>query len=234
MTPTISVVIPMRDGARYVSAALDSIAGQDLPVTDVVVVDDGSTDDGPRVAAGHPLRPQVASIPASGIGAARNRGIVAVRSEYIAFLDSDDLWPTDHCRVLLEPLLRDPGLAMAFGHAAEFASPDIPTAEQAMMHIPAAPMPAIVSGAMLARRSVFERVGLFDPELRVGEFIHWLLRASDAGERHVVLPDVVLRRRHHPGNIGRVRGDDRRIDYVRAIRDHMLRRRAAAGRDPAP
>lgn len=234
MTGGISVVIPMRDGARYVTAALDSIAAQDPAVARVIVVDDGSVDDGPQIAASHPLRPELVSIPPSGIGAARNCGIARVDTEFVAFLDADDLWTPDHCRLLLAALTGDSTLAMAFGHAEQFLSPDVPEETAARLHVPERPMPALVTGAMLARRAVFDRVGLFDPGIRVAEFVHWLLAAEHRGERYRVLPDVVLRRRHHGANVGRLREDDRRLDFVRVIREHLHRRRASPAGDPEP
>lgn len=232
MTSGISVVIPMRDGARYIGEALDSIARQTLPVERTIVVDDGSTDEGTQVAAAHPLRPLVISIPPSGIGAARNRGVELVESPFVSFLDCDDLWTSDHCSLLMRPLRADSSLAMCFGYAEQFLSPDVPPGEAATIHVPDQAMPALVPGAMLARRTVFARLGPFREDLRVAEFMSWLLRAEHAGERYVVVPDVVLRRRHHGGNIGRLRGDDRRLDYVRAIREHLNRRRSMPDGEP--
>lgn len=156
----------------------------------------------------------------------RATALVETTSEYVAFLDSDDLWSPDHCSVLTEPLRRDPGLAMVFGHAAQFASPDLSTEERETVHVPEGTMPALISGAMVARRTVFEQIGVFETDLRVAEFISWTLRATDAGLRYAVLPEVVLHRRLHLSNIGRHRGDDRRLDYVRAIRASLHRRRA--------
>lgn len=232
MMPAISVIIPLRDGARYVTAALDSIAQQTMPVERVIVVDDGSTDAGPAIAAEHRLRPAVVPIPPSGIGAARNHGLVLARTEFVAFLDCDDLWPSDHCEVLIRALADDASLSMAFGHAEQFVSPDVSPELAAALHVPSTPQPGLSAGAMMARRAVFDRVGLFRADLRVAEFISWLLLAGHLGERHVVLPDTVLLRRHHATNIGRHRGDDRRLDYVRAIRDHLTRRRSAPGGEP--
>lgn len=230
MSSGISVIIPMRDGARYVAEALDSIAAQDMPVERVVVVDDGSTDDGGRIAAGHRLRPVVSAIPPSGISAARNHGLGLVDTPFVAFLDSDDLWTPERCSVLMRALAADPQLPMAFGHVRQFVSPELPDELRSSIHVPDQPMAGLSAGAMLARRPVFDRVGPFDTDLRVADFVNWLLRAEHLGERYVVVPEVVLLRRHHGANTGRARDDDRRLDYVRAIRQHLHRRRGG----PAP
>ena len=80
---------------------------------------------------------------------------------------------------------------------------------------------------MLARRSAFERAGLFSDEWAVGEFVDWYARAIDAGLRSAVPDEVVLRRRVHTGNSGNARRHE--ADYVRVLREVRRRRQAAAG-----
>lgn len=125
---------------------------------------------------------------------------------------------------------------MAFGHAEQFLSPDVPEETAARLHVPrATDARARHHGAGDARPAPSSmRVGLFDPGIRVAEFVHWLLAAEHRGERYRVLPDVVLRRRHHGANVGRLREDDRQLDFVRVIREHLHRRRASMAGDPEP
>ena len=89
----VSVIIPLYQKAAYVRRALDSAAAQTFRDFEVIVVDDGSTDDGPRIVAayGDP-RVRLLSQPNAGPGAARNRGIAEARGELLAFLDADDEW----------------------------------------------------------------------------------------------------------------------------------------------
>ena len=90
--PSISVVIPCYNAAAFLRATIESILGQTQPVLEVIVVDDGSTDDSARIAEsfGPPVR--VIRQPNQGESAARNRGIEAAAGEWVAFLDADDLW----------------------------------------------------------------------------------------------------------------------------------------------
>jgi hypothetical protein len=82
-------------------------------------------------------------------------------------------------------------------------------------------------GTVLVRRTEFERVGGFAPELVSGEFIDWLARAEHLGVRTVALDAVVLRRRLHRTNHGVVRRDARQ-DYLRVVKAALDRKRAAA------
>src|ERR1700745_1869826 len=89
----VGVVIPVRDGERYLAEAVESVLAQTHSPYDVVVVDDGSQDRTVEVAARYASRVRCVSQPPGGIGAARNRGVKEVRGDFLAFLDGDDTWP---------------------------------------------------------------------------------------------------------------------------------------------
>jgi teichuronic acid biosynthesis glycosyltransferase TuaG len=100
----ISVIIPAYNSAKYIAEAIESVLNQTYPVLEVIVVDDGSTDDTAEIVkkiASRPmtyeLRPKIRYFYQDNRGpaAARNRGIREARGNYIAFLDSDDLWLPD-------------------------------------------------------------------------------------------------------------------------------------------
>lgn len=92
----VSVVVPAYDVAAYLPACLDSLLGQTLPELEVVVVDDGATDDSGAIAdsyADRDPRVRVVHIENGGLGAARNEGIRHARGDYLGFCDADDLMP---------------------------------------------------------------------------------------------------------------------------------------------
>ena len=105
--PTIAAVIPLYNGARYIEEALRGVLAQTLPPHEIIVVDDGSTDDGPaiveRMAADHPIT--LLRKPNGGQSSARNLGIQHANSELIALLDQDDVWYANHLEKLVEPFL---------------------------------------------------------------------------------------------------------------------------------
>src|SRR5688572_20501170 len=91
-TPTISCIVPVYNGERYIREALDSILGQTYPNLEVVVVDDGSTDATAAAVASYGNRVSYLWQPNAGPVAARNLGLGAATGDYVAFLDADDLW----------------------------------------------------------------------------------------------------------------------------------------------
>jgi glycosyltransferase involved in cell wall biosynthesis len=107
--PSISVVIPLFNKERYVSAAIDSVLSQSFQDFEIVVVNDGSTDDGPRVVEQrHDLRIRLIHQNNGGVSAARNRGIREASSDVIAFLDADDEWMPGFLSTIMELRTRYP------------------------------------------------------------------------------------------------------------------------------
>jgi glycosyltransferase involved in cell wall biosynthesis len=98
----VSVVIPAYNAAAFLAETLASVFAQTLAPSEIIVVDDGSTDDTARVA--RELGATVISRPNGGISAARNTGVHAARGEYIALLDADDLWVPEKLEVQLAAL----------------------------------------------------------------------------------------------------------------------------------
>lgn len=112
--PPVSVVMPTYNGARFILEALESVFSQTHPLEEVIVVDDGSTDNTRDLL--EPLANRVTYVVQdnAGPGAARNRGVRLARGDWIAFLDSDDCWEADHVSRLLEKARENPDAAMVY------------------------------------------------------------------------------------------------------------------------
>ncbi len=221
--PQVSVVIPVHNGARYLGEAIESVCHQTLLPAQIIVVDDGSTDESATVARGF-AQVEYAFQENAGAATARNTGAALARHEYLAFLDADDVWVPQKLEWQLAALNSQIAGAMAFGHVEQFASPDLSSAEREEIHIPNPRMVAFSPSALLMRRADFFRVGEFEAAWGVGEFIDWYLKAIDAGLQSHVLPETVLRRRVHTANMGRLK-QDARSDYVRIAKATLDRRR---------
>ncbi|HLH25117.1 MAG TPA: glycosyltransferase [Chloroflexota bacterium] len=112
--PTISVVIPCYNGARYIGETLESVLAQNLPDIEIIVVDDGSTDGSMAIVAGYPqVRPIVQR--SAGVAAARNTGLRHATGDYLVFLDHDDRLLPHALETNLLCLLDHPECAFAFG-----------------------------------------------------------------------------------------------------------------------
>ena len=117
--PTITVAIPVYNGAKTIRATLDSILQQSLADIEIVVIDDGSTDDTVSVVRQiDDSRIRLMSYPNQGLAASRNRGIQQSQCEFISFIDADDLWTPDKLRDQLAVLRPNPSAAVAYSWTA--------------------------------------------------------------------------------------------------------------------
>jgi glycosyltransferase involved in cell wall biosynthesis len=112
---SVSVVIPSRNAACWLERALDSVSKQSVLATEVILIDDGSTDGTPEVARNHPLKITINQVNLSNAAAARNIGIEQASGKWIAFLDADDEWYPHHLeRVALADRAGDIGYLNVF------------------------------------------------------------------------------------------------------------------------
>ena len=108
--PKVTVIVPLYDGRRFIAQALDSALAQTFRDFEIVIVDDGSTDDSRECIARHLELPQVRFVRQRnlGVAAARNTGIRSSSGEIVAFLDQDDVWLPDKLALQVEYLDRPP------------------------------------------------------------------------------------------------------------------------------
>lgn len=196
MTPQVSVIVPVRNGAHVIGGLLDALAGQrGAPPYDVIVVDNASTDATGQVARDHPLQPHVVGEPRPGSYAARNAGIRHARGRVLAFTDAD--------------CLPDPGW-LAAGVAA------LATAEVVggRVDVQRSPRPRVwerldaghyldqrrnveqqgftATANAFVRREAMDRLGGFDPALRSGGDRELCRRALAAGMRLAYAHDALV------------------------------------------
>lgn len=226
----VTCVVPVHDGERFLAEALNSVLDQDVEGLDVVVVDDGSTDDTPAVLATFRDRIRVIRQDNAGVAAARNRGLDEVDSEFVAFQDADDLWMPGKLRRQLDAFRSDPALELCVGKVQNFWMPELADEEAAYRGSRfASEAPGYLLQCALVRRSVFDRIGRFDPSLRVGEDNDWFLRARDAGVKEHLIDEVLVRRRLHGGNLTRSDLASREA-ILRNMKASLERRRSGGGR----
>lgn len=225
----VSCVIPVRDGERYLAAAIDSALAQDPLPREIVVVDDGSRDATREVAGRYGSRIRYVHQAAAGPAAARNFGLAQTKGSLVAFLDADDEWLPEKTRLQLSRFEARPELDLCLGHAVNFWSADVPADRRSTDPRLLAPWPARSCIVLMARRSIFERIGGFDPALAFGEDLEWFGRAGESGCVVETLPEVLARRRLHDRNVSRLHPAESRAAVLRSARAEIARRRSTRG-----
>jgi len=199
----ISVVIPNYNYQQYVGEALDSVLAQSFPAHEIIVVDDGSTDDSVNVVASYGDKVRLIEQRNQHLSAARNTGIKAATGNWIALLDSDDLWHPLKLEFQVRALEQHPDWAFVSSQPDEtngFPQPldPTPTPEARAIDIRDFITKNQMSGSdALIRKDCFDNTGLFDTSLKSCEdrdMWHRLTRLYKGGQ--IQLP--LYQYRKHP------------------------------------
>lgn len=214
----VSVVIPTYNHARFVGQAIDSALAQTLPPSEVIVVDDGSSDRTPEALAFYGDRIRVIRQRNQGVAAARNNGAAAATGHLLAFLDADDVWLPRKLERQVELFIADSGIGLA-----HCGTEDIDGASKRLSaHVDGLEgwvatefllfRRAVVLGGgsgVVIPRSVFKEVSGFDKELSTSADWDLYYRIS---RRYKIgfVPEVLLQYRLHGTNMhGNVRAMER-------------------------
>lgn len=220
---TVTAVMAVCDGEQYLTEALDSILGQPVPPTQVVVVDDGSVDGTPAILAAYGDSLHVIQQPASGHAIAMNTGVAAATGTFLSFLDADDVWEPDALTCRLDRLHQPDAPDAVFGRIVQFVSPELGPEAAAGFRFDPGPTAANLFQAMVIRRAAFERVGPLDTTLPSASNIDWISRARLGGLRAVRVENVVARRRLHRTNMGVTLGARKLKTLTDVVRMHHER-----------
>jgi glycosyltransferase involved in cell wall biosynthesis len=226
--PLVSCIVPVFNGERYLQQALDSVLEQTYTPLELIVSDDGSTDGTRAVVDAYGDSVRYLHQPNGGHAAARNLGLSIAQGEFVAFLDADDLWHPEKIERQVARLRGRPTVDACVTFVRNFWGPaEDRLSEDARL---TEAVPGYRSVTLLARRTLFERAGRFNPALRHGNDTDWFLRAAERGAVIELMPDVLVYRRLHDANRSRLLAAASRQEYVRIVKASLDRRREAGRR----
>ncbi|MDE2028884.1 MAG: glycosyltransferase, partial [Candidatus Omnitrophica bacterium] len=195
MSPCVSIIIITFNYGRFIKDALDSVLDQSFSDYEVIVVDDGSTDNTALIIEKHRRflgeKLRYFYKENQGVAAARNYGILEARGRYIAFLDADDIWERMTLEKLVAAMEKNPDCGMAYGNV-EFYDKDLQMTIGRRFQPGVFPIPYegkcfdrlythgnfIHTSSCILRRSIFDLVGLFDRRFKCGEDLDMWIRVS--------------------------------------------------------
>jgi glycosyltransferase involved in cell wall biosynthesis len=190
------VIIPTYNRAHCISDAIDSVLAQSFRDFELIVVDDGSTDETPDIVGAYGDRIKLIRQKNGGASAARNAGIRVARGEWIAFLDSDDIWEPDKLKIQTDDLCSNPN---AVAHMVDTVICDVrPPPYPSLFELrglreefrqkPFRQRPLcdvlkaqFFTSCWMLQRSTIEAAGCFDPTLKIFEDLDLLTRVALEG-----------------------------------------------------
>jgi len=224
MSPEISVIIPTYNRASMVVEAVESVLAQDMTDFELIVINDGSTDDTEKKLSVYGSRLKYYQQENAGVSAARNRGIKFSSAPLLAFLDSDDLWLPSKLQVQHTYMTANPEIHICqteeiWWRNGRRVNPKKHHQKPAGDIFQRSLELCLVSpSAVMMRRELLEKVGYFDEELPMAEdYDLWLRVAVDYPV--VLLPEpLVIKRGGHPDQLSARKGIDRyRIEALEKL-----------------
>ncbi|MDZ7957758.1 MAG: glycosyltransferase family A protein [Aulosira sp. DedQUE10] len=198
--PLVTVVIPVYNCAKFLSEALDSVFAQIYRPIEVIVVDDGSTDDSADIVRDYPEVRYFYQLN-QGVSVARNLAIAAAKGEFIAFLDADDTWKPNKLSIQISYMLEHPDVGITATHALSFLESETHLPEWFKPDKHLGDIEGIIPSTFVVRKNVFREIGDFSPDYRASEDMEWLCRAKDAQISITNLSESLTLRRLHGDNL---------------------------------
>lgn len=199
--PLLSVIIPMFNAEKFIETAIKSIINQIYKNIEIVIIDDGSTDRSAEIVKSH-KEIKYFFQPNQGPAAARNLGILNASASYLGFHDADDICEVNRFSEQMNLITSYKNIEIVYTRIQNFVEigaevPDYLKTETLML-----PRMGFISSAII-KKSVFEKVGVFDTELLIGEDIDWIARADKKNICSCTIPDVLIQRRLHQNNLSK-------------------------------
>lgn len=207
--PLVSVIIPNYNYAHYVTQAVDSVLAQTYPQVEIIVIDDGSTDDSEPILRSYGDKLKWIRQQNQGVSAARNLGVRESKGELIAFLDADDVWLPTKLEKQVARILAEPKLGLVHCGVEQIKSDDTQLGTEvdglegwvstAMLQFQRTVIIAAGSTAVVSR-AVFEAVGGFDTRLSTSADWDFCYRAAVYRQVGFV-PEPLVKYRIHDSNM---------------------------------
>ncbi len=215
--PKVSVIIPTYNRLPMLMEAVDSVLTQDFEDIELIVVDDGSTDETGEEIKRYGGRVRLLQHSENrGVSAARNRGILHARGKYIAFLDSDDLWVKGKLKIQVTFLDDNPPYPLCYTdeiwvRKGKRVNPKVKHSKYSgWIFEKCLPLCTISPSSAVMRKTLLSKVGLFDEALPVCEDYDFWLRVSARFPIFFINRKLIIKRGGHPDQLSqRSWGNDR-------------------------
>lgn len=215
----ISIIMPVRNGANYIAEALSAIKSQDVDM-EIIVVDDGSDDETAQIAESFGCIVLQNSI-SKGPVIAKNTALKIARGKYVMFHDHDDVLNLNALPQMLKELQENAGIFAVMAQMQDFSSPEVSQEERKKIILRTEPYSGLLSGAILMKKEVFEKIGLFDESLKAGDALYWNNKMNANNLEIKKLNFIAANRRIHNASFGRTNKETEFKDYAAILRSKI-------------
>lgn len=199
-TPLISVIIPTLNAGNFLAAALQSVFSQTYRHFEVIMIDGGSSDSTLDLAKSYP-QINIFKQESSGLASAWNEGIIKSKGEFIAFLDSDDIWLPTCLENHMAAFQETPYLQASLGRVEFFLDPIGAAPAGFKLSLLEGSHVGNMPGCFLGRRSLFNKLGMYETRWKIASDLIWFDKLRNEEPNVLELNDVCLRKRVHSANL---------------------------------
>jgi glycosyltransferase involved in cell wall biosynthesis len=228
--PLVSVIIPVKDGERFLAEAITSVLAQDYRPLEIIVVDGRSVDSSREIARSFELV-RIVSQSEQGLADAWNVGIDDASGDFIAFLSHDDLWAPHKLKTQVSHMLEHPEIQYTIARVKFFAQPGLRTYPGFRSKLFEGDHIGRIPETLVAHSPLFDVVGRFDTSLSVSPDVDWFARAKDKNIPMAIIPDILLFKRVHDANLSLVGIDECHRDLLKTLRHSVVRQRQGSPRE---
>ncbi len=220
----VSVIIIVKNGELFLASAIDSVLKQDYRPLEIIVVDGHSTDKTQVISQSYPDVSYIQQ-QKTGVSDAYNLGVDKAKGKLVAFLSHDDLWTPDKLTTQVDYLLENPEVQYTIAKFIYFLEPGTISPAGFRKELLKGEHVGRIMETLVARKSVFEKVGKFDTGLNTAEDVDWYSRANDLQIPMAIIPRVLLHKRIHGRNIS-LNVDENNQNLLNALRQSVHRKKA--------
>jgi glycosyltransferase involved in cell wall biosynthesis len=219
----ISVIIVVQNGERYLLTAIESVINQTYQPNEILVVDGYSTDRTAEIAKSNPNIRYVKQY-GKGLANARNTGIDNATGELITFLDHDDYWTLNKLEVQQQSFLNSLDIQYSYANLILFLESGCKLRSGFKPQQFQEAQIGRTPGTLMARKSLFQEIGNFNPHFTIGCDVEWFTRARNYGVCETCLQQVLLHKRVHDNNLsGNVKTN--KEELLQIIKQSIARKR---------
>lgn len=207
---SVSVIIPVFNGEKYLGEAIESVFAQTLKPLEILVINDGSDDHTEKIVKNYSDEIEYYSQNRMGTGYSRNRGIELAKGNFIAHLDADDIWDPNKLLRQYEAFCNNDDVEIVGCLMKSFYSPELTQETMKNIYCPPEPIQSYSASAIVLKREVYAEVGLYEEKVDNTPDFEWFIRVREKRINEFMIEEVLCHRRLHHSNSGIMNKDANR------------------------
>lgn len=218
-SPLVSCIVPTLNSGKYLGETLESVKNQTYSPIEIIVVDGGSKDNTLKIAKKYTSK--IIKQKGKGPADARNEGIKNAKGDFIAFIDSDDLWEKNKIEKQVNYFKNNSNMDICLTNVKMFFEKELENEKKYFKNHPRMKsIPGYATITLLAKKDVFDKIGFFDEDLKFTDAVEWLRKARKKLNMKIIR-EVLVFHRLHKENITRKNRKKSEEEFIKLVKRNI-------------